>query len=380
MHEGTPARQTRSALSHHPGAAEAAGELAAQFGDTDPRALFFFSSAERDGAALGAALAARYPRAVVVGCTAVGGFVEGRDGTGGVAALAFGPDTVRAAAAALARFDGGDVDGAVRDAAERAGRALGVDVRGADAARYAGVVLVDGNRARGDATNHALAMAAPQMVFVGGSASDAWQFAHTRVFVGGEAADDGAVLVLLDMAVPFTVVKTCSFVPQTDALVVTRADEPTRTVHELDGRPAAEVYAEIVGVPVEELGLETFMRHPLGMVLEGEAFIRSPHQVSPERGLSFQARVDEGMGLHVMRGTDLIGETRGALLAAGERLGGRIGGALSFNCALRLLEMNAGELHQPFLELFDFPMAGFHTFGESYLVQLNHTYTGLAFA
>ncbi|MBD0319692.1 MAG: FIST C-terminal domain-containing protein, partial [Gemmatimonadetes bacterium] len=278
------------------------------------------------------------------------------------------------------RFDGGGAEEAVLGAAARLGDEMGVDVRTADPSRYAGVVLVDGNRGRGDATNHALGMAAPQLVFVGGSAADDWRFAHSRVFAGGEATGDGAVLVLLEMTVPFTVMKSCSFVPHTEAYTVTRADEPTRTVFELDGRPAAEVYSEVVGVPVEELGLGTFMKHPLGMVLEGDAFIRSPHSASPERGLMFQARVDEGMQLHIMRGTDLIGETRVALDGARERLGGSIGGALSFNCALRLLEMNAGGLNQDFLDLFDFPMAGFHTFGESYLVQLNHTYTGLAFA
>ena len=376
----TASRSIRSAITARADAPGAADDLAAQLGDAAPTALFFFCSAAHDGAALGGALSARYPGAVVAGCTSVGEFVEGRGGAGGVAALALGAETVSRATVELARFDGGDAEAAVLRAAGRLAERHGVRIADADPARFAGVVLVDGNRGQGDAVNHALAMAAPQLVFVGGSAADEWKFAESRVFVGGEATDDGAVLVLLEMAVPFTVVKTCSFEPLTGAFTVTRADEPARVVHELDGRPAAEVYAETVGVPVHALDLGVFMRHPLGMMIDGEAFIRSPNRVSPDGGLMFQARVDEGMGLHVMRGTDLVGETRVALEAARDRLGGRIGGALSFNCALRLLEMNAGGLHQPFLELFEFPMAGFHTFGESYLVQLNHTYTGLAIA
>lgn len=373
-------RQTRSALSDHADAEGAARELIAQFGDADPRAVLFFCSAGHDGAALGAALAARYPDAVVAGCTTAGEFVEGRGRSGGAAAMALGPDTVSRAAAVLARFGDGGPEAAIQRAAGRLGDELGMELKDADPARYAGVVLVDGNRGRGDATNHALAMAAPQMVFVGGSAADDWKFAESRVFVGGDATDDGAALLLLDMNVPFTVVKSCSFEPHTEAFTVTRADEPSRVVHELNGRPAAEVYSEIVGVPVGELGLDTFMKHPLGMVLDGEAFIRSPNAATPGGALQFQARVDQGMELHIMRGTDLIGETRSAIGEARERLGGQVGGALSFNCGLRLLEMNAKNLHQEFLESFDFPMAGFHTFGESYLVQLNHTYTGLAFA
>lgn len=372
-------RHVRSALSTRTDAAGAVDELVTQFGDAEPRAVFFFCAAAHDGAAIGAALQARYPEAVVAGCTGVGSFVERRGDAAGVTALALGADTVRRAAVVLARF-GEDAEAAVLRAATELGGRLGVEVGAADPARYAGIVLVDGNRGRGDVTNHALGMAAPQMVFVGGSAADEWTFTDSRVFAGGEATDDGAALVLLEMAVPFAVVKSCSFTPLTDAFTVTRADEPNRIVHELDGRPAAEVYAETVGVAVEALGLDVFMKHPLGMVIDGDVFLRSPAGTSPDGGLTFQARVDEGMGLHVMRGTDLIGETRAALRQAGEQLGGRIGGALSFNCALRLLEMNAGDLHQPFLELFDFPMAGFHTYGESYLVQLNHTYTGLAFA
>lgn len=47
---------------------------------------------------------------------------------------------------------------------------------------------------------------------------------------------------------------------------------------------------------------------------------------------------------------------------------------------LRRFELDAKNLHGPFLEAFSgLQMAGFHTYGESYLAHINQTLTGLWF-
>ena len=374
---------TQLPLSAHTslaGSAVAAEDLAAQLAAADPRAIVFFCSAAHDGAAISGALRERFPRAEVIGCTTAGEFTERARGETGVSAMALGGERVASCAARLARFDGG-VQPAIQGAADGIGRALGVDLRTADPSRYVGIVLVEGLRGREEAANHALGMAAPALEFVGGSAGDNLAFKSTRVFCNGEESDDGAALLLMEMAVPFVVAMTCSFEPGDDLFTITRADAPNRVVYEVNGRPVLEAYAEAAGVEVPKLDTSVFMRRPWGMMLDDEAWIRSPQQALPDGGLKFYCEIEEGMELHVMRGTDLVGETEAALRRAASDVGGQIGGALVFNCILRRLELDAEDAHEPFLRIFSgFPAAGFHTYGESYLGHINQTCTGLVFA
>lgn len=80
---------------------------------------------------------------------------------------------------------------------------------------------------------------APLMSFVGGSAGDDLRFVKTEVFYGDRVAAHGAVLLVLDAAVPFSVVKTCSFEPTDQTLTITAADAASRVVWEFDGRRAS---------------------------------------------------------------------------------------------------------------------------------------------
>ena len=115
---------------------------------------------------------------------------------------------------------------------------LDLDLRTATPDRYVGVVLMDGLGGGEEEVNHALGIAAPTVQFVGGSAGDGLRFDETRVFCNGEASGRGAVLLLLDMSAPFTVLKTESVEQTGQSLQVTGLDESGRFVHAFDGRPA----------------------------------------------------------------------------------------------------------------------------------------------
>jgi hypothetical protein len=376
---GQKARDIASARSTRLEAEEAAAELASQWGGLAPRAIFFFCSPRHDGARLSAALRARYPQAEVLGCTTAGEFTQESSGVDSVTALALGAGKVRRCAGVLARFEGGVAAG-VQSAVKRLGEALGVSLREADPSRYVGVMLVEGVGMHEEEVNAALGNAAPLLSFVGGSAGDNLAFRETRVFYNGEASSDGAVLFVLEAAVPFTVLKTCSFEPTGKVFEVTHVDVPQRVVYALEGRPVAQVYAEAVGVAPGQLDSRVFMSHPLGLMIDGKPWIRSPQQQLPDGGLRFYCQVLEGARMHLMRSTALVGETRTALEDARRELGGRLSGGLLFNCVLRRLEMDDRQLHGPFLEtLRGLEVAGFHTYGESWLGHINQTLTALVF-
>src|SRR5262249_3473042 len=125
-------------------------------------------------------------------------------------------------------------------------------------------------------THVALGNRAPLLSFVGGSAGDNLAFARTRLLTGQGSTTHGAALMLLRLSRPFRIIKACHFQPTDVHSPVTQADG--RWLVELDGRPAAEVYAEYVGVKPEELSFENLFLRPVGLVVQGEPWLR---QVNP---------------------------------------------------------------------------------------------------
>jgi hypothetical protein len=368
----------KSAHTRQSDAVAAAAELAAQLSDSAPRLIVFFSSHKHDGAKLSAELKKTFPAAQVVGCTTAGEFSQNQFGVNGVSALGLGSGVVKRCAAAVARTDSNAGQG-VKQAMAALSKQLGQDVRELDPKKHVGVVLVDGMKMREEAVNEALGNGAPLLSFVGGSAGDNLDFKETRVFVNGEVSPDGAALAVLEVAVPFTVLKSCSFESTGKVFKVTKADESTRTVYELNGKPVVQVYAEAVGLSPEKLD-QAFMDHPVGLLIDGQPWIRSPQRVMPDGGLRFYCQIREGMDIHVMRSTDLVKDSRAALAAAATQLGGRVRGGLAFNCILRRLEIDAKKLDGPFYESFrNMEIAGFHTYGESWLGHINQTLTALLF-
>jgi hypothetical protein len=356
---------------------EAIGELLGQLNGSAASAILFFSSTDHDATAVAQALRGAYPTAQVIGCTTAGEFSDKATGTGGIAAIALPATKAVAAVSTLANFESGvdhGVAGAVKDLEEQLGRPLSE----LDPERYVGLVLIDGMHGVEERVNELLGNAAPFLSFVGGSAGDDLKFAETEVFAGERSSAHGAALLILELNVPFAVVKTCSFEPTGHRFRITRADISERTVWEIDGRPAVEAYADAVGVASNELDGAVFMKSPVGLMIDGQPWIRSPQQVVDGGGLKFYCQILEGIDIDLMRSTDLVGETRSALRQAAGELGGPPAGGVLFNCILRRLEIDSTNNHDEFVDAIGLcPVGGFHTYGESYVGHINQTLTGL---
>jgi hypothetical protein len=369
-------QRVRSAYSSSTDTATAAEELISALGSVDAGAVLFFNSPSLDGATIANRLVRAYGPAPVIGCTTAGEFNEHRNSTGGVSAVVLPSGIVKRAVASMADLN--DVDGGVAASIRYIEDKLGVVLRDADPFRYVGLVLMDGMHGTEERINEVLGNHAPLMSFVGGSAGDDLKFAKTHVYCGETVSDNGAALLVLESAVPFAVVKTCSFRPSGRRFIITDAEH--RTVWELDGRPAAQVYAEATGYAVDELADKAFMLHPFGLMIDDEPWIRSPYQVVDGRGINFFCQILPGMEVELMNSTDLIGDTRKAIREAVEDLGGSAAGAVMFNCILRRLEMDQKDLGDEFVSAFGgIPASGFHTYGESWLGHINQTLTAVVF-
>jgi len=245
-----------------------------------------------------------------------------------------------------------------------------------DHEKYVGLVMADGLSGAeerlmeriGDATD---------VFFVGGSASDDLKLQETRVSANGRTYNDAAVLLLLRVKRGFEIVKTQSFRSTGIGLVATEVNECHRQVMQFNHKPALAANAEALSISPEEAPAR-FFYNPLGLMIAGEPFVRSP-QHAEGNTITFYCQIKEGMELEILEATDIVAHTRDAITARREA-GGAILGFIDFQCILRTLQLREERRCEEYGAIFnDIPMIGFSTYGEEYLGHLKQTSTILLF-
>ena len=240
-------------------------------------------------------------------------------------------------------------------------------------------MLIDGLSEREEVVTRVLQNALGNIPVVGGSAGDGLNFARTHVYVDGRFHGDAAVAVLISTARPFTIFKTQHFVPTNERLVVTEADAAHRVVREINGLPAAEEYARVIGADPRNLQPMRFAASPVVVLLDGGSYVRSIQSANPDGSLKFFCAIEEGLVLRVARGVDLVAN----LTEAFEQIRCEIGSpeiVLGCDCILRKLETFKNGLTHEVCGVFERNNAiGFSTYGEQYRgVHVNQTLTGVA--
>jgi hypothetical protein len=283
-------------------------------------------------------------------------------------------ETVARAAVAVVEDLAGRLD--VAGAFSKFEGQLGAPVSSLAIDQYVGIVLADGLSGAEEALMEKLGDRS-DIFFVGGSAGDDLNFKRTHVMAEGRAFTNAAVLLLLELKHGFDIVKTQSFGTTGKRLLATKVDPAHRLVLEFDHQPAIEAYAHALGVsPQEAPGL--FMRHPLGLMADGDPYVRSPQQVH-EGGMVFYCQIKEGMELEVLEATDIVAHTDRAIQAR-KASSDPIAGIIDFQCILRTLQLREEKRCDQYGAIFaGIPTAGFSTYGEAYLGHMNQTSTILVF-
>lgn len=363
----------RRGASAHADPVAAVEALAAQIRQPDA-ATFVFASSRYDLEALAGALRTHFSPPLL-GCTTAGEITPTGYGDGGLVGFsipraiaeiqthAIGPlhqmdplDLQQVGAAAHARFE----------------------ARSDPVARAFGLLLVDGLCLREEQVIGYLASAMPHIPVVGGSAGDDLRHQATHVLVDGRFERDRAMLAVVCTRRPFATLKSQHFVPTDTKLVITGADPARRLVTRIDGRPAAEAYARVVGCPVEALRDEVFGNFPLMLRAGGEYYVRSVFTAEPDGSLSFACAIDEGVVLTLARGVDIVDTlSRDIDAAAAGMPGPHL--VIGFECVHRRIEVEQRELVDPMSRAMAARgVLGFHSYGEQIQhLHVNQTFTGV---
>lgn len=219
----------------------------------------------------------------------------------------------------------------------------------------------------------------PQLPFAGASAGDDLEFRETHIYHQGVFHSKAAAFSIFHTSHPFQVFKKQHLNAKMNArLVITEADVEKRIVKEINGYPAAEEYARLIGFDPTELNAQVFSDHPVMIRIGGEYYIRSIQRVNEDHSFTFYCAIDEGLVLTVAESADIIDHTHNSFVDLKELLEPEV--VLMCECILRRLELQGKGLTSEAEQIMQEHRAiGFHTYGEQFNgIHVNQTLTGIA--
>lgn len=351
----------------------AATEILSSFSGLTPVVVLFFASSQYDPESISKAMKEKFPASTVIGCSTAGELVSGSMLKNSVVAMALESD-------AISGIEADVIDLSDRKAPSRAIISLadkfGLKPLDLSPDKYVGIILIDGLSCAEEGLMEKIGDLVDIPV-IGGSAGDDLAFKKTYVYLDGKVYNNAAVLALIKPASRFELVKTQSFCETGKKLTPTSVDEETRKVIEFNGLPAVSAYAKAIDANETDVA-SYFMTHPVGLIADGEPFVRSPQRVDGS-SIYFYCQIKEGVDLQVLESTDIIADTTADIQKIQEK-NGPIKGLINFNCILRTLQLYQDGKNDAYGSIFkDIPMVGFSTYGEEYIGHINQTATMLVF-
>ncbi|MEL7980224.1 nitric oxide-sensing protein NosP [Vreelandella titanicae] len=368
-----------TAASQQANVCQAAAELADALQHEHLGFVLFFCSAEYDLAALADALESSFPTTPLSGCTTAGEITPGGYDRGSIVAIGFDRRLFAIETALiddLEHFELANAQPLVDTLLEQCRQQTIAPINEHSFA----LTLLDGLSSREEQVLATLDAALGRIPSFGGSAGDDNHLSHTHVYTAGRFYTRAAVVVMINTRLPFEVFSTHHLIPLAHKLVVTEADREQRRVIELNGLPAAQVYAELVGSAPAQLNAGIFARHPLAVRIGGQHYVRSIQRVNSDSSLSFYCAVENGIVLTAMQPTPLLDNLSVMLAGVGARLGAP-SMIIGCDCFLRRMELEAlQQLDQASQLLRQAGVVGFNTYGEQHHgMHVNQTFTGVAF-
>jgi hypothetical protein len=311
-----PSVEMSHARTSERGAAEAAEALCNQLGSAVPKLVVIFASRDYDHVALNKELRARMPKTTRLLGASTNGEID-RDGMheGTVVMSALWGDFE--VGLGLGRELSLDAPRAGDQAIRAAARELGARPDELGSKRYVAAVLDDGYQFKKEELLLGVMSMNQALVAVGGGASDKYlesgPDAKALVHIDGEVTNDAVAIALFRTDAPWAALRSHWYTPTGKTLRITKVDSSAKRALEIDGKPAAKRYAEVLGVDVPDLEFtkpEGFATYPTALRVGREYFIRSPWMALEDNSIVFANMLEEGSELEIVKTGDIIESTR----------------------------------------------------------------------
>lgn len=281
---------------------QAAEELLGRLSGPTPKLAVVFADSGYDQRALNAALRERLPKDTrLLGATTVlpidkAGYHPGHVVLATLSGdfevgLGLGPGLTTDPAGAGAR------------AVTHACQELGVRTSNIDPRRHVGLVIDDGFKLKKEEYLVGMLDVTPTLTLVGGGACHSvFPNGAPEVYVDGEVATDAVAIAVFRVDGPWAALRHHAYLPTGDRVVITKIDETAKCAIELDGKPAAQRYAELADVPLDELESRgTMFTLSTALKVGREYFMRAPWRPLPDGSIMFANMLTENTELEVMK-------------------------------------------------------------------------------
>lgn len=366
------ANSARQGVTFAPDAAQAVADLAEQIGGPDLDVVFMFCSPRYDLERVAERLQATFP-CPIIACSSSGQIGPGGFQRGGMTAMSLGGGCLKVVPHLIQPLSD------YRSQALRISEAFREAISAPGGGHPFGFLVIDGLSMMEERVTSALYQALDDVPIIGGSAGDDLAFRKTQVYFDGQFRCDAAVFAACRARGPVVPFMLKHFTPGGIHLVITDSDPDRRLIRELNGEPAAQVYAETIGMRVEDLSPLAFSSHPLLLRIGEDHFVRSIAKVNLDLSLTLYCAIDTGRVVTIGKGTDPFA----ALGSVFERLLKPVPdpiAILACDCILRRLEFETLGLDREVgTYLARNRVFGFSTYGEQINgLHVNQTLTGIA--
>lgn len=372
----TNRRSVMRGFSSSPDEAVAVRELAEQIKQPEMSAVIFFASSKYDLEKLGDELKQTFA-VPVVGCTTSGEITPQGYREHSITGVSLADAQLEVLIHEIRPLSCLDVS-RIEDIATSVKGRLSAAKREDPATAAFGLLLIDGLSTMEEQVIAQLNHHLLSVPLIGGSAGDDLAFHKTYVYVNGRFVSDCATVAVFITTLPFKTFKMQHFVPTDKKLVITRADPNQRIVYEINAKPAATEYANLLGLNIDDLQPMVFTKYPVMLKIGGEYYVRSIQKVNADGSLTFFCAIDEGLVLTLSEGIDLVNNLEDTLGRAADSVPNPQL-IIGCECILRRLEV----IEKNLTETVGTIMArnhvvGFHTYGEQFdSVHVNQTFTGV---
>ncbi len=346
-----------------------------------PNIILVFHSSKQDAAAVASELSLRFPTVPVAGCTTTGEHLNGAHFNNSLVLTAIFSPEIKWSVKVIHDIKNLNIDVA-KSSVDSMLKDLALDREQISAEKQFCMILIDGLSMKEEHVSAMIAEALEGIPLVGGSAGDDLKFKNTWIIADGKASENAAVLIMGDSTVPFHIIKHQHFIKTPKQLVITKVDTVARRVYEMDGMPAADVYAKLLGIPRKKLSNDDCFLNPLLFRVNNEIYIRSIQRIEDDGSLVFYCGLEEGMVLEIGGHESLTGALSEEIASLRKNGIEKAEVFIAFNCILRALETQNGNLHNNIGQLLSGISAnvvGFDTYGEQLNgLHINQTLVGLA--
>lgn len=364
--------QPKYASSNSPDPVQAVAEFASQIGDSGIETVIFFCSPNYDLNILGRELKRTFS-CPCIGCTSSGQIGTEGFQHSGLVGLGLG-EGFRTSYFLLHPLKTYATD--VQNIAET----IRCDSETQPDLQRFGLLLIDGLSMAEERLVASLYQQIGNVPIIGGSAGDDLRFEKSYIYDGnGQFVSDAAVFAVIETSAPVTTFKFQHFGPGNVELVITEADPEKRLIFEMNGEPAAQIYAESLGLTVNELTPTVFSRNPLVLSFGDEPYIRSILKWNEDLSLTCYCAIEEGLIVSIGKAEDPVQTFNRAFAKVHETIPEPLV-IIGCDCILRRLQFEKEGLEEQMGQLMaQNRVVGFSTYGEQYNgLHVNQTFTGVA--